>query len=131
MLAIAPTPFLLPVLVPMLLWRRKALTTTVLAGLLATLVGFGIAGPEPYRRWLDVLTNCGRQSVAGTSAFSLHENLSLWPLDLLRIVLAVLIVAAAGWTMLRDQTRGFVAALLGGLLLAPYTGMNSRSCCSP
>jgi Glycosyltransferase family 87 len=126
-LAIAPKPMLGPILVWMVLWRRRALRGTLVTAAAVTLVGVLIAGPDQYVAWLRHLTGFADESVAGTSAFSLHGNLSLWPLDPLRMTLAVLVVAAAGWTMLRDQTRGFVAALLAGLLLAPYTGLYALS----
>jgi hypothetical protein len=126
-LAIAPKPMLGLVLVWMLLWRRRALGGSLVAAGVVTLLGVVLAGPDQYRAWLDLLTGFADKSVAGTSAFSIHGNLSLWPLDPFRIVLGVLIGAAALWTMVREPTRGFVAALLAGLVLAPYTGLYALS----
>jgi hypothetical protein len=51
----------------------------------------------------------------------------LWPLDPARSALAAAIGAAALWAILRDCSRGIVAALFAGLLLAPYTGLYAAS----
>jgi len=122
-LALAPKPLLLPVLVWMLVWRRHALTAVLLTTL--TLTGFGIAvlGLDQYREWISVLTGAGRESVAGTFLFSQRDlgNLSLWPLNPATFALACAVGAAALWAILRDCSRGFVASLFAGLLLAPHS----------
>jgi hypothetical protein len=122
-LALAPKPLLVPFLVWMLVWRRHALLATMLTML--TLTGFGMAllGIDQYRDWLSVLTGAGRESVAGTFIFSQRDlgNFSLWPLNPATFVLACAVVAATAWAIVRDSSRGFVASLLAGLLLAPYS----------
>jgi hypothetical protein len=122
-LALAPKPLLFPVLVWMLVWRRHALLTTVLTSL--TLTGFGVVvlGSDQYRDWLSILTGAGRETVAGTFVLSLRDmgNFSLWPLNPATFVLACAVAGATLWTIVRDPSRGFVAALLAGLLLAPYS----------
>jgi hypothetical protein len=118
-LALAPKPLLVPVLGWMLVWRRRALVAAVLTALALTLLGLTLMGPDQYRAWIAVLTGAGRASVAGT--------FSLWPLDPARIAVAAAVCAAALWAILRDWSRGFVAALLAGLLLAPYTGLYAAS----
>jgi hypothetical protein len=126
-LAIAPKPMLGPLLLWMLLWRRRALAASVGVAALVTVVGLVVAGPSQYRAWLDLLSGVGGASVAGTSAFSLHGNLSLWPLDPARVVLAVMFAVGALWAIVREPARGFVAALVAGLVLAPYTGLYALS----
>jgi Glycosyltransferase family 87 len=122
-LALAPKPLLLPVLVWMLVWRRKALTATLLTTL--TLTGFGIIvlGFDQYRSWLMILTGAGRESVAGTFVLSTRDlgNLSLWPLTPLTFVVGCVVVVVALWAIVQDPSRGFVASLFAGLLLAPYS----------
>jgi hypothetical protein len=86
-----------------------------------------IAGPDQYRAWLNLLGGVGSSSLAGTSAFSLNGNLSLWPLDPARVVLGVMFGAGALWAIVRDPARGFAAALIAGLVLAPYTGLYALS----
>ena len=122
-LALAPKPLLGPVLVWMLVWRRRGLGGAFVTAVALTGVGLLIAGPDAYRQWLGVLTGVGTASVSGTFALSLSGSFSLWPLDQMRLVIAVGVAAATGWAILRDPSRGFVCALLAGLLLAPYTGL--------
>ena len=126
-LALAPKPLLLLVVVWMLVWRRLALMAALLVALALTGLGVVLMGQDQYRQWLSVLTGAGSQSVSGTFSLSLKGNFSLWPLDPVRIVLAAAVAATALWTILRDPFRGFVAALLASLLLAPYTGLYSAT----
>ena len=122
-LALAPKPLLFPILVWMLVWRRRALMGTVVATLTLTVVGIALLGLDQYRDWLMVLTGAGRESVAGSFVLSLRDtgNFSFWPLNPATVVLACAVAAATLWAILRDSSRGFVAALLAGLLLAPYS----------
>ena len=122
-LALAPKPLLGPVLVWMLVWRRRGLGGAASTALALTGFGLVIAGPEAYRQWLGVLTGAGAASVSGTFSLSLSGSFSLWPLDQARLAIAAVVAAATGWMILRDPQRGFVSALLAGLLLAPYTGL--------
>jgi hypothetical protein len=126
-LALAPKPLLFPILVWLLVWRRRALMGTVVATLTLTVVGIALLGLDQYRDWLMVLTGAGRESVAGTFGPSLHGNFSFWPLNPATVVLACAVAAATLWAILRDPSRGFVAALLAGLLLAPYSGLYAFS----
>jgi hypothetical protein len=122
-LALAPKPLLLPILVWMLVWRRQALTAALLTALLLTGFGLALLGFEQYRDWLLVLTGAGRESVAGTFVLSLRDtgNFSLWPLNPVTFALACAVAAATLWAIVRDCSRGFVASLFAGLLLAPYS----------
>jgi hypothetical protein len=122
-LALAPKPLLLPILVWMVVWRRHALTATLLTTLTLTGIGIALLGIDQYRDWLLVLTGAGRETLAGTFVLSLRDtgNFSLWPLYPATFVLACAVAGATLWTILRDPSRGFVAALLAGLLLAPYS----------
>ena len=122
-LALAPKPLLLPVLLWMLVWRRRALAGTVLTALVLTGLGVLLIGIEQYRAWLTVLTGAGRETVAGTFILSSRNvgNFSLWPITPLTFVAMVMVVVATLWTIHRDETRGFVASLFAGLLLAPYS----------
>jgi len=122
-LALAPKPLLLPILVWMMVWRRHALTAALLTTL--TLTGFGIAllGLDQYREWFLVLTGAGSDAVAGTFVLSTREigNFSLWPFNPATFALACAVGAVTLWAILRDCSRGFVASLFAGLLLAPYS----------
>jgi hypothetical protein len=120
-LALAPKPLLIPVLVWMLVWRRRALAAAVLIALTLTGVGIALLGLEQYREWLVVLTGAGRDTVSGTFWLSLHGNISLWPMSPLTFALACVVGAMTLWAIMRDCSRGFVASLIAGLLLAPYS----------
>lgn len=126
-LALAPKPLLLPVLVWMIVWRRHALTAALLATLTLTCLGIVLLGLDQYRQWLSVLTGAGRESMSGTFALSLSGNFSLWPLHPATFALASIVGAATLWAILRDHSRGFVASLFAGLLVAPYTGLYAAS----
>jgi hypothetical protein len=120
-LALAPKPLLLPVLVWMLVWRRRALAATIVTALALTGVGIALLGLEQYREWLLVLTGAGREATAGTFTLSTHNNASLWPMSPLTFALACVVGVITLWAIMRDGSRGFVASLLAGLLLAPYS----------
>jgi hypothetical protein len=122
-LALAPKPLLLPVLVWMLVWRRRALAATLLTTLALTGLGIAFLGLEQYREWLLVLTGAGRETIGGTFWLSARDtgNFSVWPLSPVTFAVACAVGVLALWAIARDAARGFVAALLAGLLLAPYS----------
>jgi Glycosyltransferase family 87 len=122
-LALAPKPLLVPILLWMLVWRRRALTATVLTASILTVIGIAALGFDQYRSWLLVLTGAGRESVSGTFVLSgdVVGNRSLWPLSPVTFVIACAVVVVAVWAIFRDAARGFVASLFAGLLLAPYS----------
>ncbi len=92
-----------------------------------TCLGVALLGLDQYREWLSVLVGVGRESAAGTLRLSHQGNFSLWPLDTARLALASAVGVATLWTIRRDCSRGFVASLFAGLLLAPYTGLYAAS----
>jgi len=114
-MALAPKPALLPILVWMLVRRRRALLGTLLAALVTGLVGLLAAGVDAHLRWLEVLTRAG--------TLERHGNVSLWTGGLTpwSAALAVVVIAAAAWCVWRSEDGGLIAALVAGLLLAPYT----------
>jgi hypothetical protein len=122
-LALAPKPLLVPVLLWMLVWRRRALTATILTALILTGIGVAVLGFEQYRSWLLVLTGAGRESASGTFVLSTEAigNRSLWPLSPETFLIGCVVVVVAGWAIVREPSRGFVASLFAGLLLAPYS----------
>lgn len=123
-LAIAPKPMVLPVLVWMMVWRRQALTAALLTALTMTSLGLALTGPDQYRQWVSLLTGAG-----GGSLVAMSGNLSLWgsALGPGEFALAAAISVATLWTILREPSRGFVAALFASLLLAPYTQLYAAS----
>lgn len=126
-LALAPKPLLFPILIWMLVWRRRALKAALLTAVALTGLGLVTLGVDQYREWILVLAGTGRASIAGDLSLWERGNFSLWPMDLPSMVIAGAVATAALWTILRDQSRGFVAALLAGLLLAPYSQLYAFS----
>jgi hypothetical protein len=126
-LALAPKPLLLPVLFWMLVWRRHALVATLATAVGLTCLGVVLAGPDQYQRWVSVITTAVSQSAAGTFVLARSGNYSVWPPTQLTLFVAAAVGAATVWTIMRDPSRGLVAAILAGLLLAPYTGLYAAS----
>lgn len=122
-LALAPKPLLLPILVWMLAWRRQALVATVATTLFLTALGMGLLGLDQYREWIGVLSGAGKESVGGSFILSARDtgNFSIWPLTPATFVLGGFVGAASLWAIRKDDVRGFIAALFAGLLLAPYS----------
>ena len=113
--ALAPKPMLIPIFAWMLMWRRDSLAGLVAAAAATTLVGLLLLGTDLYGLWAAVLT--------ATAEVTRSGNQSLWVdgVGPVAVILAVAVTLAAGWTIVRDEARGLVAAMLAGLLLAPYT----------
>ncbi len=116
-LALFAKPMLLPVLVWMLVWRRQALVGTLAAAAAVTVLGVVLLGTGIYAAWVD--------AVVGTGKIVRPGNVALTSLDQPAVVLAlsVVAIALAGWAIIRDERRGFVAALVGAMLVAPFTLM--------
>ena len=120
-LALVPKPLVVPVLLWMLVWRRRALAGSLATALVTTFGGLLLLGPEPYLRWGGALVEAG--SVAR------HGNLALTSFASFPIAMAAgaAVIAVSCWAILSDRRRGFVFALIAGLLLAPYTLLYSAS----
>ena len=116
-LALVPKPMLLPLLGWMLVRRRRALTGAVASAMAATLLGVAILGMDLYRAWAAALSATGEITRQGNLALTALGSPELV------LVLSALIVALVAWIVLRDDRAGFVAALLGGLLVTPFTLM--------
>ena len=120
-LAVAPKALLAPILLWMLVWRRHALGGALLTAVVLTGVALLVMGPDPYRAWIGTVTGAGKTSLVGWLSDRDMGNLSLWPLEPVTIATAIFVAAATVVAIARDESRGFVASILGGLLLAPYT----------
>ena len=112
-LATAPKPQLIPVLLWMALFRRRALAGALGAAGLGTLVALVIVGLGPYEAWVAVLRvppdlTRGNFSLTGLPA-------------LVAIPTAFAVVAGTLVALRRGPEPGLVAALACGLLVAPYT----------
>ena len=122
-LALAPKPMLLPLIVWMVVWRRRSVMSALITAGALTGLGVALLGFAQYRDWFAVLTGAARQVTDGSFWLSSADmgNHSLWPLTPLTSVVAALVVGATLWAIRKDVSRGFVASLFAGLLLAPYS----------
>jgi Glycosyltransferase family 87 len=115
-LATAPKPQLIPVLVWLVLAHRRALAGALVMAALATLVGVALTGPAAYGAWVDALR------VPAYLNSGEIINLAIWSMPPV-VAVPVGVVATAGFfvTLRRGYWPGLVGAICLGLLLAPYT----------
>ena len=115
-LATAPKPQLIPVLVWLAVAHRRALVGALVTAGLATLIGLAITGPAAYATWVQALRAPGYLSSGDVI------NLALWALP---PIVALPAAAVALWAFVFALRRGYWPGLLAancvGLLLAPYT----------
>jgi hypothetical protein len=115
-LATAPKPQLVPILVWLAFVHRRALAGSLATAIGATLVGLVVAGPAAYGAWLAAL-----RAPAYLNSGDVI-NLALWSLPtIVAIPAAVLSLAAFIVALRRGYWPGLLAACCVGLLLAPYT----------
>jgi Glycosyltransferase family 87 len=115
-LATAPKPQLIPVLVWLVLAHRRALVGAVVMAALATMVGVALTGPAAYEAWVDAL-----RAPAYLNSGEII-NLAIWSLPPF-VAVPGGVVAVVGFfiALRRGYWPGLVAAICLGLLLAPYT----------
>jgi len=115
-LATAPKPQLVPVLIWLALAHRRALLGVLVTAALATLIGLALTGPEPYAAWIAAL-----RAPAYLNSGAVI-NLALWSLPtVVAVAGAVASVGAFYLALRRGYWPGLLAAICVGLLLAPYT----------
>ena len=115
-LATAPKPQLVPLLIWLVIVHRRALAGALVTAALATLVGLAIMGVAPYEAWIAAL-----RAPAYLNSGAVI-NLALWPLPpFIAIPGAVASVGAFLVALHRGYWPGLIAAICVGLLLAPYT----------
>ncbi len=115
-LATAPKPQLIPVLVWLVVAHRQALIGAVATATLVTLVGLALTGLGAYGAWVDAL-----RAPAYLNSGEVI-NLALWSLPpLVALPCVVAAIAAFVVALRRGYWPGLVAAICLGLLVAPYT----------
>ncbi len=115
-LATFPKPQLIPILVWMLVFRRRSLLGALGTAAIATGVGVLWLGFERYLTFVDVVLHVPYLETP------MYGNLGLTGLtpDLV-VPLGMLTVAAAAIGLWRGEVAGFICAVGAGILLAPYT----------
>lgn len=115
-LATVPKPQLIPVLIWLMVFRRRTFGGAIGSAAAASVAGLALFGPAAYQEWLEALR--APRYLGGEEVI----NLALWSLPL---PIAVLAAAASIGAFLVALRRGYwpglAAALCVGLLLAPYT----------
>jgi Glycosyltransferase family 87 len=115
-LATAPKPQLVPVLIWLAVTHRRALVGAVMTAALATLVGLALTGPAAYAVWVEAL-----RAPAYLNSGEVI-NLALWSLPPVVAVPSALAAIGGFYLALRrGYWPGLVAAICLGLLVAPYT----------
>ena len=115
-LATAPKPQLIPVLIWLVVAHRRALIGALMTAALATVAGLVLLGPTVYGTWVEVLR--------APSYLNAGEviNLALWSLPpVVAIPGAIAALGGFGLALRRGYWPGLLAASCVGLLLAPYT----------
>lgn len=116
LLATAPKPQLIPVLLWMAFANRRALAGTMITAGSATLAGIAITGIPAYLTWVATL-----RAPAYLNAGEII-NLAIWSQPMIVVAAgSAAAVVAFGVALRRGYWAGFVAAMCLGLLLAPYT----------
>lgn len=116
-LATVPKPALIPILIWMAVYRRKALVASVVTAGVLTIAAVLVVGIAPYQAWFDALRHPFYLGGSGAGNLSLAGLLP----DTLSVPLQVASVVVALVALRRGETQGFVAAIAVGLLVAPYT----------
>ena len=114
--AAAPKPGLIPVLVWMLVFRRRALAGTIAAGAIATLVTVALVGPDPFVAWVRVLR------APDYLSSPMIGNMALGALPLpWSAILAICAVGLGLAALRKGPWPALLAAICVGLLVSPYT----------
>ena len=116
-LATVPKPALIPILIWMLVFRRRALTSAVGSAAILSVATLAILGASTYGAWFQVLLHPDYMETnqAGNLALgAMLPAILAWPLMTLTVVATIV-------ALRRGEAPGFIACLCAGLLIAPYT----------
>jgi hypothetical protein len=115
-LATIPKPALVPILLWMLVYRRRALVGALVVAAGATVAGLAIVGPGPYLAYLDILRHPDYLDSPQYGNLALTALAPAIALPLGSVTLLGTLIA-----LRRGEVPGLIACLAAGLLLAPYT----------
>jgi hypothetical protein len=111
-----------PVLVPFLLWmlvfRRKAAEGAIATGAISTVLAAAFVGPATYLAWIQNLFQATRtiSSWDGNYGVSNYLPQLAVPIAFAILILTVIVVARA------DENRALGWVLAAGILVSPYAG---------
>jgi hypothetical protein len=112
-LATAPKPAAIPLLLWMVFYRPRALAGSVVVGSLLMLATFVIVGTAPFVAWIGALQASPNLVGGNFSLSGLPSGAA--------IVLSIAIILATVVAARRGPVPGLLAALCCGLLVSPYT----------
>jgi Glycosyltransferase family 87 len=116
-LATVPKPALVPILLWMLIYRRRSFVAAVGSAGVFSLLGLIVLGSSVYAAWFQVLLRpyyLGTNQTGNLALGAMLPAILAWPL-------MALTAAATLIALRRGETPGFIACLCAGLLIAPYT----------
>jgi hypothetical protein len=115
MLALAPKPALLPVVLWLALRRRSAFVASVITAGVLVLIGLVYFGLDPWLAFVGTLREPLERTFTANIGFSAY-------LGVVGVVLGIL-VAAGLWVLAarRTDAEGYGLAIISGILLGPYT----------
>lgn len=120
--AVFAKPFVVPVLLWLVVWRRPVAVGTIGTGLAATAVGILLAGVDAYVEWVGALA--GGEARFAASFEGNHGVSALFP-ELWVPAAVVVGVALLVVLFRRGPAAGVAWALASGILIAPYAGTYS------
>ena len=115
-LATVPKPQLIPILVWMLVFRRRALAGSIATAAAVTLGTIAAVGTAPYSAWVATLRAPPFMSGPMRGSFAIT---TLPPLA--AIAVGVGAIGATGVALIRGRWPGLLACTALGLLVSPYT----------
>lgn len=116
-LATVPKPALIPILVWMMVYRRRAFLSAIGSAAGLTLLGLVVLGASAYADWLAVLLHpyyLGTNQTGNLALGAMLPGALAWPLMVATVVATVV-------ALRRGESPGLIACLCAGLLVAPYT----------
>jgi hypothetical protein len=116
-LATVPKPALIPILIWMLLFRRRALMSAVGSAAILSAVSLVILGASTYSAWFQVLLHpyyLGTNQTGNLALGAMLPSFLAWPLIAATVIATIV-------ALRRGEAPGFIACLCAGLLIAPYT----------
>jgi hypothetical protein len=116
-LATVPKPALIPILIWMLIFRRRALMSAVGSAAILSVAGLVIVGASTYSAWVQVLLHpyyLGTNQTGNLALGAMLPAFLAWPLIAATVVATIVALG-------RGEAPAFIACLCTGLLIAPYT----------
>jgi len=117
LLATIPKPALIPILIWMLVYRRRAFLSAVGSAAVFSAIGLVVLGGGAYASWLQVLLHpyyLGTAQLGNMALGAMLPPVLAWPLTVLTVVATLV-------ALRRGESPGLIACLCAGLLVAPYT----------